>query len=90
MSERPSSLQSELAQARRDEEWALLVFLAWGALLVFILVVLLFSPVPWGAVVGLLVWALGVRGVVEDLSAAVRRTKELRARVDPPDQDASR
>ena len=52
----------------------------WVALLVVIVVVLLVSPWPWGALVGLLFWVLGFRGVLHDLSQAVGRTKELRER----------
>ena len=59
-----------------------MVVLGWLVLLVFIVAVLLFSPVPWGALVGLAVWALGARGVFRDLSAAIERTKEIHRRMD--------
>ena len=72
------TLEEELAQAERDEEWALLVLLAWLALLVFIVVVLLLSPVPWGALVGLIFWAWAARSVYRRFSDAVARTAELR------------
>lgn len=66
-----------------------MVVLGWLALLVFIVAVLLFSPVPWGAAVGLAVWALGVRGVFRDLSVAVAHTKELRQRVEQANAEGS-
>ncbi|MGD8280759.1 MAG: hypothetical protein PVJ80_13045 [Gemmatimonadota bacterium] len=65
--------------------------LGWLVLLAFIVGVLLFSPVPWGAWIGLVVWALGVRSVFRDLYAAAARTRELRRRVEetePKDGDA--
>lgn len=81
----PTELRTELAQAERDEEWALVVVLGWLALLAFIVAVLLFSPVPWGALIGLAVWALGVRGVFRDLALAIARTRELRQRMEEAD-----
>lgn len=67
-----------LAQAERDEEWAFLVLVVWLLLLAFIVVVLVFSPWPWGAVVGLLAWTWGARGVFKDFSTSVERTQALR------------
>lgn len=81
-----AALRSQLAQAERDEEWALWVLLGWLALLLFIVFVLLFSPVPWGAVIGLVVWALGFGGVWRDFSAAVGRTRTLRGRLETREQ----
>jgi hypothetical protein len=63
------------------------VVLGWLALLAFIVAVLLFSPVPWGALIGLVVWALGARGVFRDLSAAAARTRELRLRAETAEHD---
>jgi hypothetical protein len=85
------ALRAELAQAERDEEWALLVVLAWISLLAVILVVLVLSPWPWGAAAGLVVWGLGARGVFKDFSMSVERTKALRRQVGEmgrtPDED---
>ena len=72
-----SGLEAELAQAKRDEEWALIRLIGWLGLLAFIVVVLLLSPWPWGALVGLAFWLLGFRGVYASFSAAVTRAREL-------------
>lgn len=71
-----------MEQARRDEEWALIRVGGWAVLLVFIVAVLLVSPWPWGAWVGLAFWVLGARGVLRAFSAAVARTKELEGRIE--------
>jgi hypothetical protein len=76
-----SALVAALAQAKRDEEWALVVVLSWIALLLFIVFVLVVSPVPWGALLGLVVWSLGVRNVYSGFTATVARTRELKRRV---------
>ena len=78
--EATSSLEGELAQAERDEEWALLRLVGWVVLLLFIVAVLALSPWPWGALVGLVFWALGARGVYRSFSGAVLTTRELRRR----------
>jgi hypothetical protein len=75
----PALLAARLAQAERDEEWALVRVGGWAVLLLFIVVVLFLSPWPWGALVGLAFWALGARGVYSSFSAATERTRRLRA-----------
>ena len=75
-------LRLALAAGERDEEWAFLRLLAWLGLLAFVLFVLVFSPVPWGALLGLVLWALGARSVYVSFSEAVERTRTLKARID--------
>jgi hypothetical protein len=74
-------LASELAQAERDEEWALVRIGVWLALLLFIGAVLLMSPWPWGAAIGLVFWFLGARGVYASFTEATARTAALRQRL---------
>jgi len=85
----PASLQAELAEAERDEEWALIRLGGWGVLLVFIVVVLVLSPWPWDALVGLVFWGLGARGVYQSFSAAVGRSRQLRARLEDASGDGA-
>ena len=77
-----SDLRAELAQAERDEEWALIRLGAWVVLLAFILAVLLLSPWPWGAVVGLVFWLLGAKAVYASFTEATRRSASLRRSVE--------
>jgi hypothetical protein len=83
-----ASLGARLAQAERDEEWALIRVGGWAVLLVFIVSVLFLSPWPWGALVGLVFWALGARGVYASFSAATERTRRLRAEVERSSEGA--
>ena len=84
------AVRAELAQAERDEEWALLVLVGWIALLAFILVILVSSPWPWGAALGLLVWAAGAQGVFQDFSASVERTRALRTSVEQMEREGGK
>ncbi len=77
-------LASKLAQAERDEEWALVRLVVWLALLLFIGAVLLMSPWPWGAAIGLVFWLLGARGVYTSFTEATARTAALRQQLGKP------
>lgn len=77
-----ADLREQLDQSERDEEWALIVFIGWLILLALIVTVLLFSPVPWGALVGLVFWVWGARGVYRSFTQAVAHTAELRKEVE--------